>query len=99
MNLAARLQSIAAPGELVVSERVQRLAGGAFDYVDLGLVTLKGIAQPTAAYRVSGVSQAVSRFDAATQKGVTAMVGRAHEMGLLIHHCERARGGEGQFVL
>src|SRR6266850_1229843 len=42
MNLAARLQGIAPMGSIVVSERVQRLAGGAFEYVDLGEQTLKG---------------------------------------------------------
>ena len=44
MNLASRLQGIAQPGSIVVSERVQRLAGGAFDYEDLGEQTLKSIA-------------------------------------------------------
>jgi hypothetical protein len=47
MNLASRLQGIAQPGSIVVSERVHRLAGGSFDYQDLGEQTLKGIAQPT----------------------------------------------------
>ena len=46
MNLASRLQGIAQPGSIVVSERVHRLAGGSFDYEDLGEQTLKGIAQP-----------------------------------------------------
>jgi class 3 adenylate cyclase len=40
MNLAARLQAIAQPGSIVVSERVHRLAGGSFDYEDLGEQTL-----------------------------------------------------------
>jgi len=66
MNLASRLQGIAQPGSIVVSERVRRLAGGSFDYEDLGEQTLKGIAQPTHAYCVLGVSEAASRFDAAT---------------------------------
>ena len=46
MNLASRLQGIAQPGSIVVSERVHRLAGGSFDYEDLGEQTLKGIARP-----------------------------------------------------
>jgi len=32
MNLASRLQGIAQPGSIVVSERVHRLAGGSFEY-------------------------------------------------------------------
>ena len=66
MNLAARLQAIATSGSIVVSERVHRLAGGAFDYEDLGEQKLKGIARPTHVYRIVGVSVAASRFDAAT---------------------------------
>jgi hypothetical protein len=55
MNLAARLQTIAQPSSVVVSERVRRFAGVAFDYEDLGEQSLKGIPQPTRAYRILGV--------------------------------------------
>ena len=71
MNLAARLQGVAQAGSIAISEHVRRLAGGAFTYRDLGLQTLKGITQPTRAYRVEGVSDSVSRFEAATQTGLT----------------------------
>ncbi len=68
MNLAARLQGVAKPGGIVVSERVYRLAGGEFDYEDLGELDLKGIAVPTRAYGVLGVSTATSRFDATVRR-------------------------------
>lgn len=58
MNLAARLQAIAEPGSIVVSERVHRLAGGSFRFDDLGEKTLKGIPTTTRAYSVLGVSGA-----------------------------------------
>ena len=64
MNLAARLQGIAQPGSIVVSEPVRRLASGSFDYEDMGEQALKGIARPTRAYRVVGTSEASSRFAA-----------------------------------
>jgi class 3 adenylate cyclase/predicted ATPase len=99
MNLAARLQGIAQPGSVVVSERVQRLGGGSFRYEDLGEHTLKGISRPARAYRVLGVSEAASRFEAATQKGLTPLVGREQEIGLLRAHWELAQDGEGQVVL
>ena len=99
MNLAARLQAIAAPGSIVVSERVQRLAGGAFDYKDLGEQTLKGIARPTHAYRIIGVSAAASRFDAATGGILTPLVGREQEIGLLLDRWQLTQEGEGQVVL
>ena len=47
MNLAARMQGVAGPGGIVVSDRVYRLAGGEFDYENLGELDLKGIATPT----------------------------------------------------
>jgi class 3 adenylate cyclase/predicted ATPase len=99
MNLAARLQAIAQPGSIVVSERVHRLAGGTFDYEDLGKQTLKGIGQPTHVYRIVGVSQAASRFDAATGESLTPLVGREQELGLLQERWALAQDGEGQVVL
>ena len=100
MNLAARLQAIAQPGSIVVSERVHRLAGGAFDYQDLGEQTLKGIAHPTHAYRIIGVSEAASRFEAAHgEAGLTPLVGREQELGLLLERWALAQDGEGQVVL
>jgi len=99
MNLAARLQANAEPGTIVVSERVRRLAGGAFDYEDRGEQTLKGIGQPTRAFRVLGLSAAASRFEAATQEGLTPMVGREQEIGLMLERWQLAQDGEGQVVL
>src|SRR4051794_10923768 len=100
MNLASRLQAIAQPGSIVVSERVHRLAGGSFDYQDLGKQTLKGIAQPTHAYRIVSVSEATSRFEAAHgEAGLTPLVGREQELGLLLERWALAQDGEGQVVL
>jgi tetratricopeptide (TPR) repeat protein len=100
MNLASRLQAIAHPGSIVVSERVQRLAGGSFDYQDLGEQTLKGIARPNHAYRIVGVSEAASRFEAAhAEARLTPLVGREQEVGLLMERRALAQDGEGQVVL
>jgi class 3 adenylate cyclase/tetratricopeptide (TPR) repeat protein len=98
MNLAARLQAIAEPGTLAVSERVRRVAGGAFDYADLGEQTFKGIAKPTRAYRVVGVSTAASRFEAATGSALAPLIGRDDELTLLMERWRLARGGRGQIV-
>ncbi len=99
MNLAARLQGIAQPGSVVVSERVHRLCGGSFNYEDLDKQTLKGIVLPTQAFRVQGVNEAVTRFEAATMEGLTPLVGREQEIGLLMERWELAQEGEGQVVL
>jgi class 3 adenylate cyclase len=99
MNLASRLQNIAPVDSIVVSERVRRLAGGGFAYVDLGAQSLKGIAQPTRAYRIVGVHLTASRFAAATHTGLTPLVGREHEIALLLERWQLAQDGEGQVVL
>ncbi len=98
-NLAARLQTVAQPGEVMVSGRTRSLAGGGFEYDYRGIHALKGIAEPTGAWKVVGPSDAVSRFDAATRGGLTPMVGREQEIGLLQDRWELSRAGEGQVVL
>ncbi len=84
MNLASQLQTIAEPGSLIVSERTRRLAGGEFVFQDLGPKELKGVGGPPRVYRVVGVSEAESRFEAATQRGLTMMVGREEEIGAIL---------------
>ena len=83
----------------MVSERVRRLAAGSFDYEDLGEQSLKGIARPTHAYRILGVSHVGSRFEAAHGAGLTPLVGRKLDIGLLMERWALAQEGEGQVVL
>ena len=98
-NLAARLQGVAAPGTLVVSESTRRLAGAVFDYEDLGARELKGIPGQVRVWRVTGESAARGRFDARSLGGLTPLVGRGEEIALLRQRWEHAREGDGQVVL
>ena len=98
-NIAARLQSLATPGRLVLSEQTRRLVGGMFDYDDVTMHTLKGLAEAVRVYWVRGASAAESRFEAATTSGLTSLVGRDGEIDLLLRRWEQAREGEGQVVL
>jgi class 3 adenylate cyclase/tetratricopeptide (TPR) repeat protein len=97
-NLAARLQGMAGADEIVVGPSTQRLAGGRFDFEDLGEHTLKGIVEPVRAYRVKGMLRVEGRFEAHTRQ-LTPMIGRTSEVGLLLDRWERAKEGEGQSVL
>ena len=63
-NLAARLQELAAPEGVVISERTRRLLGDLFTYKELGGTHLKGFAEPVPAWNVVGEGAADSRFDA-----------------------------------
>lgn len=98
-NLAARLQTLAEPGTVVISARTRDLVGGLFELADLGMQILKGFPVPVRAWRVVGEGAAESRFEALRGAGLTPLVGRENEIGLLLEHWERAKEGEGQVVL
>ena len=98
-NLAARLQALAEPGNLVVAPTTRRLLGGLFELHDLGANDLKGFATPVRTFRVVGEAGADSRFEALHAAGLTPLVGRDEELQLLLSRWRRAEGGEGQVVL
>ena len=99
LNLAARLQSLAAPDCVVISESTCSLAGGAFNYQDLGAQILKGIAAPARAWAVVGENSTDRRYAARASKGVTPLVGRIDEIGMMRQRWERAVEGDGQVIL
>jgi len=99
-NIAARLQALADPGSVVLSERTRSLAGGLFDYTDLGAQALKGVSEPMHLFKVVGARASDSRFDAAHgEVALTPLVGREEEVELLLRRWAQAKAGEGQVVL
>jgi len=98
-NIAARVQGEAAPNTVVMSAATAHLVEGLFECQNLGPRTLKGISTPLSLYRIVSESDAQSRFEAAVRTGLTPLVGRGEELGLLRRHWERAKAGEGQVVL
>jgi hypothetical protein len=98
-NLAARLQALAAPGSVVISQATRRLVGGLFELEDLGPQRLKGFAEPLVAWRVAGAGRAEGRFEALHGERLTPLVGREHELGILLERWTSAKDGDGQVVL
>jgi class 3 adenylate cyclase/predicted ATPase len=98
-NIASRLQGLAEPDTVVISGVTYRLVQGLFEYHDLGPHLLKGISIPVPVYRVVRESEVQSRFEVAVKTGLTPLIGREHEVGLLAERWERAKQGEGQGVL
>jgi class 3 adenylate cyclase/predicted ATPase len=98
-NLAARLQGLAVPNSVIVSATTQRLVAGLFECQDLGPRTLKGLSTSPSVYRVIGESAARSHFEVAVSKGLTPLIGRDLEIGLLRERWGQAKRGEGQVVL
>ena len=98
-NLAARLQGLAAPNTLVISAATFQLLGGFFACQPLGTPLLKGVAQPLEVYQVLYESMARSRLEAAGSTGLTPLVGREQEVGLLRERWAQVKDGLGQVVL
>src|ERR1700739_896384 len=97
-NLAARLQALASPDTILVSEATQNLLRGMFELENTGGHELKGFARPVPAWRVRGEASVESRFAAVRAGGNLPLIGRAHEMGLMLERWQLARQGEGQIV-
>ena len=98
-NLAARLQGMAEPDEVVIAEGTRRLLGDLYEITDLGLKDLKGVAKPVRAWAALRQSSVESRFEALHPSGLTALVGREEESELLLRRWRRAKTGEGQVIL
>jgi hypothetical protein len=98
-NLAARLQSLAEAGGVVVAGSTRRLLGERFELADLGAHDLKGFARPVQAWRVVGESQVEGRFEALHGIRLTSLVGRDQELALLLDRWRRAKDGTGQVAL
>ena len=99
LNLAARIQAVASPNSVVVSELTHRLAGAAFDYEGLGLHELKGFTEAAKLWRVTGESTARGRFDSRVVGGLTPLVGRVEEIALLLRRWDHAKARDGQLIL
>src|SRR3954451_21635975 len=98
-NLAARLQGLAEPNTVVISESTRRLLGNIFELQDLGARELKGIAGSVHVWAALRPSSVESRFEALHASGLTALVGRDEECELLLRRWAKAKNGEGQVVL
>lgn len=94
-NLAARLQQVAAPGEVIIAESTRRLGRAMFEVEHRGALDLKGFSEPMTVYRVVEESAAPSRFEAQATGGLHAIVGREAELRHLRRVWRAALGGEG----
>jgi class 3 adenylate cyclase/tetratricopeptide (TPR) repeat protein len=98
-NLAARLQALAAPDMVLVSESTRRLIGRIFDVESAGDHVIKGFPRPVPVWRVGRESAIASRFTAVRSATSVPFIGREHEIGFLQDRWRLAKSGEGRFVL
>ncbi len=97
-NLAARLMSIAEPGQIVVTGTVARAMAGQYAFRDLGQATLKGVAEPVALHALQGGLHSQVATEVLSRHTQKAMVGRSREKAVLSEGL-RALREEGQSQL
>jgi class 3 adenylate cyclase/tetratricopeptide (TPR) repeat protein len=97
-NIAARVQSAAAPDTVVMSATTHALVTGLFVVEDRGAHTLKGVPEPMRLYRALQPTGARGRLDVAADR-LTPFVGRQAELDMLLEACEQVREGSGQVAV
>jgi predicted ATPase/class 3 adenylate cyclase len=99
-NLAARLQALAAPNQLIIDPVTKRLVGHEFEFADHGAVSLKGFDTLVQTWQVLSLRlSSASRFESSRASQLTNFVGREQEIALLLGRWREAVDGEGQVVL
>ena len=93
VNLASRLQALAEPGTVYLSEATQRLVQGLVETTFVGAHAIKGKAEPQKVYRLDALRQGAARFEAAVGRGLSAYVGRDREMDVLERTLAETHGG------
>ena len=96
INLASRIQNLAAVGTTYVSDDTFKLTEGLFRFESLGAKEIKGKEQPIHIYQVIAPSSRRTRFDVNAERGLTPFVGRTRELENLLDGLDRAKAGRGQ---
>jgi class 3 adenylate cyclase/tetratricopeptide (TPR) repeat protein len=97
-GVAARLEALAGPGSIVISESLRKLVEGYFALKPLGPARIKGVSEPLEIYEVTGQGKLRTRFQRAAVRGYTKFAGRQREMETMQHGARQAKSGSGQIV-
>lgn len=98
VNLASRLQNLADPGKILISENTQKPVSGYFLTRPLGEVQVKGKSEPIKAYEVIRASGARTRIDVEVERGLTPFTGRERELSTLKDRLRETKEGRGHIV-
>lgn len=98
IHLAARMEQMATPGSIVITEETRRLVIDYFDLKALGAATIKGRSEPLPVYEVIGAGPLRTRLQVSAQRGLTRFVGRQHELAQLQNALQQAKSGHGQII-
>ncbi|WP_223543133.1 adenylate/guanylate cyclase domain-containing protein [Pseudomonas sp. GL-B-12] len=98
IHIASRMEGIAAPSSILVSESTHKLAEGYFEFRTLGATQVKGIPEPLFVYEVQGLGALRTRLQLAAHRGLARFVGRQVELDLLHQALDQVKAGHGQVV-
>jgi class 3 adenylate cyclase len=98
LNIAARLQALAQPGQVVLAQSTARLVEGIFLTRALGPQILKGFADPIEAFVVSGLREARSRFARRLELAKAPLIDRHAERELMLRQFDQADAGSGRAI-
>jgi class 3 adenylate cyclase/tetratricopeptide (TPR) repeat protein len=96
LHLAARLQAIAPPNEIVIADSTRQLTGSLFRYRALGKRALKGFVEPVRVWQVLGLRPSLRQFKVRRNPLLTQIVGRDAELEILLRLWSQAVAGQGQ---
>ncbi len=98
VGLAARMEQMAAPGTVYLTEHTARLVEGFFTLRGHGTPPMKGVSAPVRVYELVGPGAVRTRLDASRRRGFSRLVGREAELAKLWRILEQALGAGGQVV-
>jgi class 3 adenylate cyclase/tetratricopeptide (TPR) repeat protein len=98
VGLASRMEALADPGKIYLTEMTGSLVAGFFELKDLGRLSIKGEDRNLRVYELRGAGRLRTRFDVARERGFSPFVGRDTEMGLLEDRLAAALSGQGHAI-
>ena len=98
IHIASRMEAIATPASILVSQSTYRLTEGYFEFKALGQTQVKGVAEPLAVYEVQGPGVLRTRLQVAERRGLARFVGRAPELESLRRARDATRAGHCRIV-
>jgi class 3 adenylate cyclase len=97
-NLAARMEQMATPGSILMTEYTRKLVEGYFELKALGAAEIKGAEEPLHIYEVLGAGPLRTRLQVSARRGLTRFVGRHSELEQMQRALEQTKAGHGQIV-
>src|SRR5262245_48750071 len=97
-NLAARMEQMATPGSILITEDTKKLVEGYFELKALGAAEIKGRTEPLNVYEVAGAGPLRTRLQVSARRGLTRFVGRQAELEKIRKALGQAKAGHGQIV-